>query len=149
VVIDGQVEPLVRSALDAVVKRDDNRLDAALQAFPDTEAMSAGIELAIAICSFVLFDTYDGRPSTEDIREAAAAVAEMEKWTTITPTEVSAFLTTMLDGKPMETALDPETAVMLTFIVTASLLSSGQKLRDGEWWFNYLDRVEAAIEAAP
>ena len=39
-------------------------------------------------------------------------------------------------------------AVVLAFVVAASLLSSRPK-NEGEWWFNYLDKVEAAPASPP
>jgi hypothetical protein len=143
------VEPLVRRVLGTVVKRNEGEFDAALLALPDDETRAKSLELAVTICAFVLLDTYEGRPSPAEIRLAAGTVAEMEQWAMLIAEEVSTFLNAVLDRRPLAGTLDPQTAVMLTFIVTGSLLAASPKIGEGEWWFNYLDRVEAAIEATP
>jgi hypothetical protein len=148
-VIDTQIEPIVRSIFGAVVKRDEDKLDASLKAFPDSAARLEGLKLAIAICGFVVFDAYDGKPTTKEISLLAAEIASLEGWSALTTSEVDKFLDAVLNGKPLGDAFDPTTATMLTYIVTGCLLSSSVKLQEGEWWFNYLDRVEAAIEATP
>lgn len=147
-VIDDQVEPLVREALHGAVKRDDDRLSAALRAFPDEGTRTKGLELALAVTAYLLYDMYDGRPSADELRELAGTVADMESWSDLRSGEINTFLTTALDGKPLDTVLPADDVVMLTFIITASLLASRSEAEDGKRWFNLLDKVEAAIEAA-
>jgi hypothetical protein len=146
--IDDRIEPLVRQALEGAVKRDGDRLDAALTAFPDETSRLAGLQLVVAICGMTLVELYGDKPSADDIQALADKVAEMEGWASITSGEVSTFLTALINATPLEQALSPERIVPLAFIVTASLLS-GAPRAEGEWWFNRLDQVEAAIEAAP
>jgi hypothetical protein len=146
--IDERVEPLVRQALEGAVKSDENRLDAALKAFPDEATRLAGLRLALAICGAVVLDLYKGQPSGEQRRALAEKVAEMEGWASLTAVDVDTFLTALLAGSPLEEAMDPESVVPLTFIITGSLLSAAPQAED-RYWFNYLDHVEAAIEAAP
>ncbi|MFC7548007.1 hypothetical protein [Plantactinospora sp. GCM10030261] len=148
-IIDDQIEPRVRRILGNVVRREEDEFDSSLRALADPESRAKAIELALTICAFALHDTFDGRPSSEDVRSAAETVADMERWATLTPEEVAAFLTAVLDGKPLNEVLDDATAVMSTFIITGSLLAASPKVGENEWWFNYLDRIEAAIEAAP
>jgi hypothetical protein len=42
-----------------------------------------------------------------------------------------------------------ENAFFPAFIITGILPVASPKGGEGEFWFNYLDRVEAAIEATP
>jgi hypothetical protein len=146
--IDEQVEPFVRRVLGAAVRRDPEQFEAALGAFPDDETRGRGLGLAIAVAAFVMFDTYGGVPSPEYVRGLAETVATAETWATLTTDEVGAYLSAVLNRTPLDAALDPPTAVRLTFIITASLLASSRRAEEYGWWFNYLDRVEAAIEAA-
>jgi hypothetical protein len=145
--IDDDIESLVREALDAAVKRDANRFDAAMKAFTTDPIRRAALELAVAITAFVLLDLYGGAPTDDQIRPLADKIAELETWSSLTSDEVRRFLTAVLSGQKLDSVV-PATAVILTFVVPASLLAS-KPLDDGDWWFNYLDRVEAAIEAAP
>lgn len=146
--IDDQVEPLVRKVLDAVVKHEEDRFDAAVQAVLDAGLGPNALELTAAICGFVVFDANEGRPSPMDIRATSEAVAEMESWAELTADEISAFLTAVVNGARLEDAVGAQKGVMLTFVVTGSLLAASPKIKDGEWWFNYLDRVEAALETS-
>lgn len=145
---DDQTESASRSILDAVVKSDKSAFDEAVRALGQDGRAAKALELTTAILSYVLFDTYEGRPTPGDIDLAASTVAEMEPWASLTPAEVRTYLTGLLDGKPLAEIIDPQSVFFLTFIITGSILAASPKIREGEWWFNYLDRVEAAIEAA-
>jgi hypothetical protein len=147
--IDDRVEPLVRKALNAAVKRDIDRLDAALKTFPDEEARMKGLELATMIAIAVLYDSYGGKPSPEQVRDAASVFEGAEEWAGITAEDVHRYLTTVLAGEPIAEAFDLEVAVPWTFVITAGLLASSSKVRDDEWWFNYLDRILMQLETAP
>lgn len=147
-VIDDQVEPLVRRILDAVVKCDEDEFDAALSALSSEDVLPKALELAGAICLYALFDAYEGRPTAEEINLVAETVAEMETWVPLTAGEVNTLLVTLMDNNQLADRFEAQTAVVYTFIVTGSILAASPKIKKGEWWFNYLDRVEAAIEAA-
>jgi hypothetical protein len=147
--IDDRIEPLVRSALDAAVKQDEQRFDAALAAFPDGTARLHGLELGVAICGFIVIDAYDGKPSREETRLLAEKVASLSAWAGVSAADADRLLDTILSGKPLADSFDAESAINLIFVVTACILAASEKVGDGEWWFNYLDRVESAIEATP
>jgi hypothetical protein len=140
------VEPLVRATIDAAVKRDPDKLNAALRSFPSDEGVRKGVELALAVASFIMIDVHSGRPTDEQIRVVADDLAEMETWAEPTSDEIHTFLSHLLSGTPFEEQFSAENVIMLTFIVTAGLLASFH-LPDEKWW-DYLDRAEAAIEAA-
>jgi hypothetical protein len=143
--IDEHVESLVREALDAAVKRDGDRLDTALDAFSDESQRRSGLELVHAIARYVLLDLYQGqRPNDEQIQALAGQIAEMESWSTLPADEIRSFLL-LLAGDTAK-AVDPDAAVLLSFVVAAALLSSRRR-PEGQWWFNYLDQVEAVLEA--
>ncbi|MGH3729924.1 MAG: hypothetical protein ACRDTU_14425 [Micromonosporaceae bacterium] len=145
--IDSQVEPLVREALDAAVKKDADRLGTALTAFADEDMWRRGLELTVAIGTVALLDMYDGGPSAEELPEGARAISDMEAWAGLSSDEVRGYLTALANREPLDDKLHPERAVLLVFVVTGSLLSSSPKKREGEWWYQYLDRVEATIAA--
>lgn len=145
--IDERVEQLVRDALHWAVKRQPAEFDEALKAFSDESARRSALELLVAISAFVSTDICGGKPSPEQIQELAVEVAEAEAWSSATSPEVEAFLGAALTGRPLSGVLPAGSPVILAFVVAASLLSARPKPA-GEWWFNYLDKVEAAIEAA-
>lgn len=145
--IDERVEQLVRDALHWAVKRQPVEFDEALKAFSDAYLRQSALELLAAITAFVSADICQGRPSTEQIKQLAEEVADAEGWSSATSPEVEAFLDAVVTGRPLSGVLPADSAVVLAFVVAASLLSFRPK-SEGEWWFNYLDRVEAAIEAA-
>lgn len=145
--IDEHVESLVRDALHGAVKRDIDRLDASLKAFHDKASRRAATGLLMAVSAYVVLDLYGGqRPSDEQLRALADKVAEEESWSNLTAEEINTYLHTVL-GDKTEPPLDPDAGVLMIFIVTGSLLS-GRPKPEGQWWFNYLDQVEAALEKA-
>ncbi|MFC5922640.1 hypothetical protein [Micromonospora vulcania] len=145
--IDARVEQLVRDTLHWAVKRQPAEFDEALTAFSDLSARHTATELLVAISVFVSADICGGKPTPQQIRELANEVAETEKWSSVTSPEIEAFLSAILSGRPLAGVLPAGSVVVLSFVVAASLLSMRPK-SEGEWWFNYLDKVEAAIEAA-
>ncbi|MER7590007.1 hypothetical protein ABTW72_20970 [Micromonospora sp. NPDC127501] len=145
--IDERVEQLVRDTLHWAVKRQPIEFDRALTAFSDATMRQSALELLAAIAAFVSADICQGKPTPEQIQQLSEEVAEAEAWSSTTSPEVEAFLNAVVTGRPMSGVLPAGSAVVLAFVVAASLLSFRPK-GEGEWWFNYLDKVEAAIEAA-
>jgi hypothetical protein len=145
--IDDRVEPLVRTALDAAVKRNFDKLTTALSAFPDDDTVKKAVELTLAVTGFIMYDVHRGKPSSEQIRAVATKLAEMETWAEPTADEVDTFLGKLVNSQPFAAEVPPENVIILSFVVAANLLSSFRKPE--ERWWDYLDRVEAAIDAAP
>ncbi|MEV4386923.1 hypothetical protein AB0J68_14590 [Micromonospora sp. NPDC049580] len=145
--IDDRVEQLVRDTLHWAVKRRPVEFDEALKAFSDESTRQQAMELLVAVSAFVTADICGGRPSSGQLQELASEVAEAEAWSSASSAEVEAFLAAILTGRSLPDVLPAASAVVLAFVVAASLLSMRPK-GEGEWWFNYLDKVEAAIEAA-
>jgi hypothetical protein len=142
--IDDRVEPLVREALTAVVKHDPERLQRALEAFPDDDTMTKGTQLAVAVSLYVLHEVYGRRPTEAELRAVAGKVADLENWAGVATDEVMAFLTAAFDRTRVDQILPLDRVALLAYVVAGNLLAS--LCKDGEWWFNYLDRVEAVIE---
>jgi hypothetical protein len=144
--IDDQVEPLVREALTAVVKSDPDRLRQAFAAFPDGSAMTSGARLATAVALFVLNDVYGRRPTPAEVRSVADKLVELEDWTDISSDEVTTFLTAAYGGTRADRILPADRIAPLAYVIAGNLLSSCCK--EGEFWFNYLDRAESGLEAS-
>lgn len=145
--IDGTVEPLVREALTAVVKRDPDRFAAAVAAFPDGEAIIKGMRLATALSLYALSDHYGRTPTNSEIQAVAAKLVEMEHWTDVTSSEVVATLQAAINNTPADEVLPMERTLIVAYVSAGNLLSSAH--RDDEKWWDFLNRAEAAIEATP
>ncbi|MEH1013019.1 hypothetical protein V6U90_07900 [Micromonospora sp. CPCC 206060] len=146
--IDNEVEPLVRATLDAAVNRDTPRFESALSVFISRDLTQRGVEIAVAVCAYVLFDIHEGKPSESEIDELARDIARQEQWMDVDSGEAADLLRALVHHQPLKNVLPEESVVVLPYLVAANLLATTASSEDGEWWFNYLDKVEAAIEAA-
>jgi hypothetical protein len=146
--IDDQVEALVRAVLDAVVHRDAERFDSALDAVGHSqEALTKAVELTLAISAAVLFEVHDGPPSREQVNELSRSISHQEEWAEVSTEDAHAVLAALTTGDPRPVTNNVRGAAAV-FVVAANLLATVSQPDEGEWWFNYLDKVEAAIEAA-
>jgi hypothetical protein len=145
--IDARVEPLVREALAAVAGKDPERFQQAILAFPDDDAMTKGVQLAVALALYILHDQYGRTPTEEEIHAVANGVAELESWTDVSSDEVVTALTAAINRVRADQVLPLERALILAYVITGNLLASCH--REGEKWWDYLDRAEAVIEATP
>ncbi|MFI6236067.1 hypothetical protein ACIBD9_21130 [Micromonospora sp. NPDC050784] len=146
--INDQVEALVRAVLDAAVHRDSGRFDSALDALSTSqEALTKAVELTLAVNAAVLFEVHDGLPPTNEINELSHNIAHQERWAEVSAEDVRAILAAVTTGNPPRVA-NTAGGVSAVFVVAANLLATASQPDEGEWWFNYLDKVEAAIEAA-
>lgn len=144
--IDAGIEPLVRTVLNAVVKQDTERLQTALEAFPDADAMTSGYRLAAGIAIYVLQDQYGRQPTPEEIRAVADKTAELENWTDITSDEIYSYVTAYYDRQSVDTVMPTERAVVVSYVLAGDLLAACHR-QDEKWW-DYLDRAEAILEQA-
>lgn len=143
--IDDRVEPLVRAALRAAVGRDDDAFAAAMEPFSDDVVGKVGLELTVAIASFTLRDRYDGKPSLDQLAALADAVCDRERWAGLMADEVAGFLASVSEGQPLAAASSPVDALVVPFLVTASLLASRAEAAGAGEWSGQLDEVEAAM----
>lgn len=142
--IDMKVEPVVREILTGIVKQEPERFAQAMQAVNDNESAATVLQLGVAIGTYVLYDQHDGaRPTPEEIDEIADATLATYEWSTLTKEQAVETITAMVDQR--QANLSPtHVLVAAPFFVAAYGLAAGAD--DDEWWFSYLDRVEAALE---
>ncbi|MET8084309.1 hypothetical protein [Micromonospora sp. NPDC005237] len=146
--IDDEVEVLVRAVLDAAVHRDADRFDSALDALGSSpERLTKAVELTLAVNAAVLFEVHDGPPSHQQVNALARDISHQEQWAEVSVQDVHALLIAVTAGKPVPVLTNAAGATAV-FVVAANLLATASQPDQGEWWFNYLDKVEAAIEAA-
>src|SRR5262249_40091169 len=121
-VIDDRIEALVREVLDAAVKRDLDRFSAALSAIPDGEDAAASVQLTLAICLYVLLETFDGVPAQEQIDEAGEYISDAEDWAQLNKSDVARLLRNITsEGHQFDEGLPVEEAMTLPFIIAANL----------------------------
>ncbi|MGW4498410.1 hypothetical protein ACWENR_07295 [Micromonospora sp. NPDC004336] len=144
--IDSSVEAAMRVTIHAAVKRDFGMLDQQLQALRSDELARSTVQLTLAVVGYLMTDVHGGRPTPEQVTAIATEIAKAESWARPTRDEIEVFLSKLMSGEPFGEAVPIENIIVLTFVVAANLLSSCR--RDDEKWWDYLDRAEAAIEAA-
>lgn len=144
--IDDRIESLVREALTAVVKGEPERMRRAFLAFRDDRSLNEGTQLATAVSVYVLNDVYGQPPTPTELREVADNVVNMEDWTDVSSDEIVAFLSAAYSGTNVVEVVQVDRIAAIAFLTAGHLLASC--CEDGEYWFNYLDRVETAIEAS-
>jgi hypothetical protein len=148
--IDARVEPLVREVLDAAVKKDIGRLEVGLSAITGADDQGYAVQLALAICLYVLLDVHDGQaPTGGQVDALAEEIARDESWAHVSKTDVAAVISRVFSGALIAASLPPEEAVTLPFVIAANLLASSSEAVDGNRWFDYLDEVEQRLESAP
>jgi hypothetical protein len=144
--IDDRVEGLVRTTLHAVVIRDITRLQQAIGAFSDNDTTLAGYRLAATVMLVVLHDQHGRPPTADEIARTASGIAERNGWAEITADDVVALVSAISQGQPVNQVLPIERAVLYVYVLAGDLLATLH--RSDEQWWDYLDRVEAAVEAA-
>lgn len=140
--IDERAEPLVREILAGVAKRDGERFGRALEALPDERTAQEALVLALSVARVVLIDQYQREPTVEEVQRVAAKAAEVEAWSELGAEVFDEVMRSILDQRPVN--LDGRKAVAAPFVLAGYLLAAGSE--QNEWWFDYLDRVEAALE---
>lgn len=147
--IDGRVEPLVREAIDAAVKKNLDRLHAAFTEISDGGTVTSATDLVRAVCAKAVLDTFHGqRPTYAQIDSLAGDIAFEEGWARVRKNDIATLLNNALsDEEPAYHELSPDEEVALPFIVAANLLTENSEPSDGDW-VDYLDRVESTITAA-
>jgi hypothetical protein len=145
--IDARIEQQVREALTAVIKDDGDRFVRAIDGFADETAVLTGARLALGVALYVLHDQADGPPTDDDLRTVAEDIIASTSWTGVTANEIERYLRAALQGVATSDVVPVESVIPLAFLTAGYLLSFMRE--DDEAWWDYLDRAEAALEAAP
>lgn len=144
--VNSDAEAAMRKAIHVAVKRDFAKLDESLRSFRDDAAVRATMELTLTVISFLMVDIHGQRPGEAQVSAVAKQIADAESWAEPTQAEVEAFLGQLMRGLPLAGVVPTENVFILSFVIAANLLSSCR--RDDEKWWDYLDRIEDAIEVA-
>lgn len=140
--VDMQVEPMVREAYAAAVKRDPARFESAVRAIP-AEKAQASLKLAFGIDSYLARDVFETTPTTEDLEDLAADFVRTEDWYPAAELPVGRFFR-MLGGDQKVEAPDPMHFSLLCFLAGGWLLSAFlDEESDGDW----VDRLDEVLNA--
>jgi hypothetical protein len=146
--IDERVEGRLRVAYSAAIGKDADQISEALAGITKDETAKF-IGLGIFVCGFIVKDVL--REELDDDRLLALArdiVKDEADWMDLgDPAVVAAFLKAAATGDHQLAGLDGEDITGLAIVCGAHLLAH---YRLGEQrWFQYLDEIWAALEAAP
>ncbi|HEX6445731.1 MAG TPA: hypothetical protein VF053_11625 [Streptosporangiales bacterium] len=146
--IDPKVEEPTRDLFGHALRAEHEDFQKRL-ASVDGETVSEAMTLAGTIVAYVCIDACGGQqPTEEEFDTLTDNVVSADSEYSLTAQEVRDYLVKgVFGGQVLHEVLDPKDAVRFPFIVGAYLLA-GYSHDDQAWW-DYLDEVEAAIEAAP
>lgn len=147
--IDPRAEEPARELFGFAIRSELTEFDEKLKSFSDDATLREALRLAMAVSAVVLNDTgYGRRPADERLRETAAILAEIQDDYTLEPDEVYDYLAKCVyGGRPLTEVLPEGAAVTLPFVVAGNLLASHAQVENGQQWWDYLDAIEASIEA--
>jgi hypothetical protein len=106
------------------------------------------IGMCLAVCAYISIDISGRWPTDADVHQIAHNTAENETRLNLPETDIRNYLSRAVLGfEPFDRALGAvEAAASLPVIVTGSMLFIFRP-RGQDWW-DYLDTIEAALEAA-
>ncbi|MET8309741.1 hypothetical protein [Micromonospora sp. NPDC005173] len=145
--VDERVEEAVREAYRAVIAKDGDRLASALAGLNEHEAQRA-VRYAVFVVGFIVNDVFrNGATEAELSGLADKIIASESSWIELGPREdLASLLSAAAGGDVTATSTARADVVGNTFVVGGFLLTSF-RLDDQRWW-DYLDEIWAAMEAA-
>lgn len=150
--IDPAVEEPTRKILDRVLHDDLDVVESTVAGLVEAGRVDESLALACRIAGTVVVDINGGAEVThERLDELARELVEIDAGRNGLGTdEVSTFLKRVVfGGERLDIVLSVDDAVRVPYAVAATLVGSGANVEDDQQWPDYLDEIEAAIEAAP
>ena len=146
-IIDPKVEEPARQMLGHAIRGEVAELAAAIRA-GGSERYRQVLGLFLVTAAYIAVDVSGRWPADADLRKIARAVAEHETTTSLSEAGVYEYLSgAALGFRPPAGALGDDTAAA----VGPALITGGMlfifRPRGGKWW-DYLDQIERAYEAA-
>lgn len=150
--IDPNIEKPTRDLLGHAIRGELDEMGRLIYSIGDQQYMEC-TALCIAIIGYIAIDASGMRwPSGSALREMARHAAETTTSFDLSATDVSEFLSRVVFGTEKVDQVLPDLAVSTTLpiLATARILASFRphKERDQHWW-DYLEVIEKAFEAAP
>ncbi|MET8527118.1 hypothetical protein [Micromonospora sp. NPDC005172] len=145
--IDEHVEGAVREAYRAVIAKDGDRLAATFAGLNEDEAQMA-VRYAVFVVGFIVKDVFRNGATEAELSELADKIIASESpWVDLGPREdLATLLAAATSGNIVASSTARADVVGNTLVVGGFLLTSF-RLDDQRWW-NYLDEIWTAMEAA-
>lgn len=146
--IDDKVEASTRKLFGHAIRAELDEFQDRLRTL-DQASLTEALRLAVTVSGAVVLNITEGKhPSDNDLRKLASTAAEIEERYALDEDKVYTYLSKCVYGDTaLEQAFSGADVVSLPFLVTGNLL--GSYTPDDQDWWEYLDQIEAAIEAAP
>jgi hypothetical protein len=148
--IDDRAEEIARKLFGFAIRAELDDFERSI-ADAKPEILSEARRLSVAVADGVVLVVTEGQqPSDADLRKIAETAASVEKRYELSKDEVHAFLSKVVfGGQALDDVFSTGDAVTVPFIVAGNLLGSYRNAEQDQGWWEFLDEVEAAIEAAP
>lgn len=144
--IDEKIEERVREALAACVGEDLRRFDAALDGLTGTQGPVAW-SYALYAAGTVLNTILPSGVTEKDLDEISQEAIDALPWYDLGGSDqVKALLRSAAAGDPTLRSVDPDKAVVMTFVLASYLLQAYRP--DGQEWWDYLDAIWNAAEVS-
>jgi hypothetical protein len=145
--IDDAIEDHVRTAFGAAIDHNASGLKAALSQV-NADDLKIATSYAIYACGYIVLDVFSAQPSDEGIAEMAEYIVEdNKKWVDLgDPAAVAKFLRAAATGDVNFPGVAEEGVVGHSFVIGGYLLSRFR--HEGQRWFQYLDAIWNAAQAA-
>lgn len=150
-IVDRDVEPVVRKAYAAAVAERPDWFESALEALAarGDDFAARAMTLAVAIDAAALYAIHDGiRPDGDQLAELQESFSENEAWARIDPQVARTFLTAIADHTPVLSVLTAKDIADVTYVMGGWLLAAFLP-EDGKDWTDFLDEILDALESAP
>lgn len=148
--IDDKAEEVARELFGFAIRAELDDFEAKITK-ANVDILTKALQLSVAVAGAVVLHIGDGQqPSDADFRKLADTAASVEKRYELKSDEAFMYLSRVVfGGQPLDEVFSPGEAATLPFLITGNLLASYRDVREGQKWWEYLDEIEAAIEAAP
>ncbi|MQA82819.1 MAG: hypothetical protein GEV10_30930 [Streptosporangiales bacterium] len=145
--IQPQVAGTTRVLLGYAVRGEHEEFERALREL-DNDALEQAVALSMSVSGAVAVHVCQANPPSEDALRTLATT--IEKKHALDAEEVFTYLSRCIFGSSgLAEVFETHDAVRLPFRIAGTVLDSYAKAERGQTWTDYLDEVEAAIEAAP
>jgi hypothetical protein len=148
--IDPDTEKATRDLLSHAIRGELEEMGTLVETMGEERYLQC-ITLCVFIAGYIGIDVPERWPTDADLREIARHAAETTKEFELDKSAVFEFLSRVVFGSEQLTAVFPDLAVAgsLPVLATARIIVSFRphELR-GKYWWDYLDVIEGATEAA-
>lgn len=147
--ISAKVEEPTRELIGHVIHGGQDEFEGKLEGL-DKTTLEQAVALAMSISGAVAAHVSEANPPSDvALRTLASTVQKVEKEYSLDADEVYRYLSQCIFGSATLSGVFPaHDAVRLPFMIAGNLLASYTKHEQGQAWTDYLDQIEAALQAS-